>query len=104
MKSSLHRPYDFVSRYGGEEFAIILSNTNVEGALQVSEVIQAQIKDLQIPHLTSQLNNIDIVTLGIGIATLIPTPLQSESDLVHYADNALYQAKSSGRNRIAIYK
>jgi diguanylate cyclase (GGDEF)-like protein/PAS domain S-box-containing protein len=104
LKAELNRPNDFVARYGGEEFAILLPNTNETAALQVSDRIRAQIQSLQIPHLTSELSEVDVVTLSIGLVTRIPTSLLSVHDLVDHADKALYQAKSNGRNCVAMYK
>lgn len=104
LKGALNRPNDFVARYGGEEFAIILPNTNEEAALQVSDRIRSQIQSLQIPHFSSKLIDVDVVTLSIGLVTIISTPLLSVNNLVDHADKALYQAKFNGRNRVAIYK
>ena len=104
LKVDLNRPNDLVARYGGEEFVIILPDTNEAAALQISDRIRIQIESLQIPHSTTKISNVDVVTLSIGLVTIIPSPLLSVVDLVEYADIALYQAKSSGRNRVAIYK
>lgn len=91
------RPTDLVARYGGEEFAVILSNTNMEGALKVTADIQAAIANLAIPHENSDVS--DLVTLSIGFASLIPTSARSPQDLISHADQAMYEAKTRGRNR-----
>jgi diguanylate cyclase (GGDEF)-like protein len=103
IKSTLLRPNDFVARYGGEEFSVILPNMDREGAQQVSDVIRLFIEGLQIPHITSNLSDKKIVTLSIGLVTIFPSPLISQYILVDQADKALYQAKSDGRNRVAVY-
>jgi diguanylate cyclase (GGDEF)-like protein/PAS domain S-box-containing protein len=103
IKSTLLRPNDFVARYGGEEFSVILPNMDREGAQQVSDVIRLFIEGLQIPHITSNLSDKKIVTLSIGLVTIFPSPLISQYILVDQADKALYQAKSGGRNRVAVY-
>ena len=95
------RPTDLVSRYGGEEFAAILSNTNMEGALQVADAIQKAIANLAIPHDNSDIS--DLVTLSMGVASLIPTSEQSPQALISCADQALYTAKYQGRNRAIAY-
>jgi diguanylate cyclase (GGDEF)-like protein len=91
------RPTDLVARYGGEEFAAILSNTNMEGALQVAADIQTEIANLAIPHDNSDVS--DLVTLSMGVASLIPTSERSPKDLISRADQAMYTAKNRGRNR-----
>lgn len=97
LQSTTQKPTDLVARYGGEEFAMILPNTSITEAMQISANIQSQIKHLQIPHAQSQVN--PWVTLSMGIACLVPTPQTSASQLVDYADQALYQAKTTGRDR-----
>ncbi len=96
IKNSMKRPSDFTARYGGEEFAIILSNTDSEGAAKIAEIIRANIQALGIPHRTSLAA--DSVTLSLGIASLIPDETSTVEDLLTLADKALYEAKSQGRN------
>ena len=101
INQSIKRPADLVSRYGGEEFAVILPNTELAGAVQVAEKIQKQVRSLKIPHNTSIVDQ--YITLSMGIHSLSP-PLESPAiDLLNATDQALYQAKQTGRNRYCIY-
>ncbi|WP_190303615.1 diguanylate cyclase domain-containing protein [Pseudanabaena sp. UWO311] len=92
------RPTDLVARYGGEEFAVILSNTNMEGALKVASTIQTAIANLAIPHDNSDIS--DLITLSIGVASLIPSSERRIEGLIARTDQAMYEAKNRGRNRV----
>ncbi|MDD3354421.1 diguanylate cyclase, partial [Zoogloea sp.] len=100
LSGVLRRPADVVARYGGEEFAVILPDTDITGALQVAEGMRAEVEGLRITHRFSPAA--PVVTISIGVATVVPergSPLSP--NLLRSADEALYQAKQSGRNRIA---
>lgn len=92
------RPRDLVARYGGEEFAIILPNTPLTGAIHVAQEIQTKIKELAIAHDNSKVSN--IVTLSLGVASMVPSLCTSPTTLLKSADRALYQAKEQGRDRV----
>jgi diguanylate cyclase len=92
---------DLVSRFGGEEFAVILMNTDVTGAYSVAEQIRRAIHAGKIKDLNSQ-KMLDQVTISIGIAQFDSSDLPN--DLLQRADQALYQAKAKGRNRVEIVK
>ncbi|GAB4370111.1 MAG: diguanylate cyclase [Elainellaceae cyanobacterium] len=96
ISQKINRPADMVARYGGEEFAIILPNTDQEGAVAIVEAIRATLEALKIPHAGSTIAS--CITLSAGIACLTPTLNSSCQELVAAADTALYQAKSAGRN------
>ncbi len=97
IAESAPRPNDFVARYGGEEFVVVLPETNAIGAMRVAERIQKQIAQLCLPH--QGLERFDIVTLSIGIQTMIPSDQTSMQDLMQSSDMALYAAKQN-RNQI----
>ncbi|MDX2232820.1 MAG: diguanylate cyclase [Leptolyngbyaceae cyanobacterium bins.349] len=99
LQRSLKRPADVCARYGGEEFVILLPNTALDGAMHVANLIHQDLAHLHLPHTQSQYQRI---TLSIGIAAVIPRAERSRSDIIHQADQALYAAKSQGRNRTAI--
>ncbi len=97
LSESIKRPADLVARYGGEEFAIILPQTNTEGAINVAQQIQQAIDDLKIPHIKSQVKQ--YITLSMGIATIMPHDNLTTDDLIAAADKELYTAKANGRNQ-----
>ncbi len=96
VNSALRRPEDFVARFGGEEFVVVLPSTNRAGAERVAQKIQDAIFLANIPYPGSPLS--DRITLSIGISTFSPqSDLHIDSGLFS-ADQALYQAKRNGRN------
>ncbi|MBD2446748.1 PleD family two-component system response regulator [Nostoc sp. FACHB-152] len=100
LNKKAQKHHDLVARYGGEEFAVVMPNTHASGAFHVAKAMQTGVRNLQIVHDASAVN--DYVTLSIGVATLIPTWETSPSDLIVAADKALYTAKAEGRNRIVL--
>ncbi|MBF0572660.1 MAG: PleD family two-component system response regulator [Desulfamplus sp.] len=101
LEASIRRKIDIVARYGGEEFGCILPKTDLEGACQVAQKFQNEILSLQIPHIDSSTNG--CVSVSQGVATLIPSRQSASDDLLRMADQALYKAKDSGRNRFCVY-
>ncbi len=91
------RPADLVARYGGEEFVVILPNTDLNGAIALADQIHSAVANLKIPHQNSDIS--DIVTVSLGVTSLIPNLNQVPSILIKQADVALYSAKQQGRNR-----
>lgn len=91
------RPSDTVARFGGEEFAVVLAETTIGGALMVAEKIRHGIRELDIPHDSSPFGH---VTLSIGIASAAPGFDNPPDDLIAAADRALYRAKQEGRDRV----
>jgi diguanylate cyclase (GGDEF)-like protein len=96
LQRCARRSVDLAARYGGEEFAIILPNTDAEGAEQVAIDIQNEIQDLAIAHRKSKVG--EILTVSMGVATIIPKNFIAPQMLIETADQGLYQAKDEGRN------
>jgi diguanylate cyclase (GGDEF)-like protein/PAS domain S-box-containing protein len=87
-------------RYGGEEFTLILPSTSIEDGMKVAVQIKKSIQLLKIPHISSDIS--DIVTLSIGIASIIPSASDKPESLIQMADSALYLSKSKGRNTVSL--
>jgi diguanylate cyclase (GGDEF)-like protein len=96
LSQTLKRPADWVARYGGEELAVILPNTDSRGAETVAEELCLAVRELKIPHHLSEVS--PQVTISIGISTLVPTQETVLENLIMAADLALYRAKATGRN------
>ncbi|MFM7572013.1 MAG: diguanylate cyclase [Snowella sp.] len=96
-KQTVGRSSDLVARIGGEEFAVILPNTNLEGAKVAAENIRLAIESLKIPHQDSQINH--QVTISLGIMSVVPKSGQSPTTLINQADQALLEAKRRGKNQ-----
>lgn len=101
VRDSVRRPRDFAARYGGEEIAVILPETDAAGALTVAESVREAIERLAIPHAGNEDGN-EIVTVSIGVTTAVSTvggTVNMPEGLLLTADSALYKAKHKGRNR-----
>jgi diguanylate cyclase (GGDEF)-like protein len=92
------RPFDFAARYGGEEFVLILYGPPDDYAHSVPEQIRRNVLDLAIPHDGSQVAK--YVTVSVGLALATPQTTRSLAGAIQTADEALYQAKREGRNRL----
>ena len=98
LRSAATRPRDFVGRYGGEEFVIILPETDARSAEKVAERCRGLIFKRQIPHEGSEVG--PVVTVSLGVGTIVPTAEDDPKDFIEQVDRRLYQAKQQGRNRI----
>ena len=96
LQGMLKRPTDDISRYGGEEFVVLLPNTDLEGATQVIESMRARVASETLEIDEHRLN----MTISAGVATAVIAFKAHETALFKHADAMLYQAKEAGRNRI----
>ncbi len=87
----------FAGRYGGEEFCLLLPNTDSARALEIGEMVRKAVWDQALPHATSVHQN---VTVSVGVASTRPNDTQRSGDLIEAADAALYAAKHRGRNTV----
>ena len=99
LRISFSRAGDFVTRYGGDEFTVVLPNTSEAGAIQITNAARCAIKALQIQHPCSLIGA--DVTISIGVASVVPAVGQAPSILLLEADLALYRAKDTGRDKVA---
>lgn len=97
IAGACQRSGDIAARYGGEEFAVILPDTDGDGAHQVASKILSAIKNLEIPHATTPAG---FVSVSIGVASINKSRASDTSMLLQLADAALYKAKDGGRSRI----
>jgi len=94
------RGIDIVVRYGGEELALVLPDTDEQGAAIVAEKVRSSVEELGIEHKQSSVSN--YVTVSVGVAVIVPEQDSLPATLIAAADLALYLAKGQGRNRIKI--
>jgi diguanylate cyclase (GGDEF)-like protein len=96
IQKSVHGPLDILTRYGGEEFAVILYDVDEQQAREVAERIRTVVGELNIEHRAS--GPYSRVTISIGVAALQPSADRSPGGALQLADQALYAAKRQGRN------
>ena len=98
LKSTFKRPGDYPFRLGGEEFGIILTDTDCKNARLMGEKVRANIESLKIEHKGSKI--LPTLSVSIGGICIVPTALMGDDALIHAADTNLYAAKERGRNQV----
>ncbi len=98
IEAAMLRPADFAGRYGGEEFAVILPESDKDGALVVADKIRRQVASLNIPHAYSP--TAPFVTVSVGLKTYQSAEDKTNTALLQEVDRALYFAKEQGRDRV----
>ena len=94
------RPGDFFARWGGEEFAVLLPNTDVKGGLHIGEQVRKAVENAVIPNVDGTITR---VTISVGVNVHTPRQGSSTDTFIAGADKALYAAKQAGRNQICLY-
>lgn len=98
LSGFMRRPGDLVARYGGEEFMLLLPQVDAQAAQRIGEEIRHAVEALHLAHPHSQAS--PYVTISLGGTTILPGGSQVNPRFFQHADEALYQAKSAGRNRV----
>ncbi len=98
-----NRPGDLIARYGGEEFIVLLVDASINYSNYISNKIHSSVKELKIPHETSEVGNVRYVTVSVGYAREESVEKIKPADLIKYADEALYKAKEQGRNQVVCH-
>ena len=98
LSQCVRRPDELLARYGGEEFAVLLYGSGIDAAVKLAQRCVNSVRHAAIPHEASSVAA--CVTLSIGVHSVVPVPGSNSDALVKAADEALYQAKGSGRARV----
>jgi diguanylate cyclase (GGDEF)-like protein len=99
LTSVFKRDYDIVTRYGGEEFIVLLPGINADHASQLAEKVKERIESMTIDHQGKKVGT----TISAGIVCCVPDFNTISDSIISRADQALYIAKQGGRNRVAVY-
>ena len=100
LQETLQRPSDYVFRLGGEEFGVLLSETNEPDSTKLAETICDAVRAREIEHKNSSVN--EFVTISIGVICCVADDTLDDKNLLNRADEMLYEAKGSGRNRCVV--
>lgn len=103
IKSCFRRETDIISRIGGDEFLIFLSDINDDHVLEMAQSLSSSIINLKVKT-ASEYNPCDFLSVSMGITTIVPQPDDLLIDLYRNVDEALYSAKKAGRNRISLHE
>jgi diguanylate cyclase (GGDEF)-like protein/PAS domain S-box-containing protein len=98
LSSAATRARDFLARFGGEEFVLVLPETDADAAQKVAERCRKLIFKEQIPHAKSEASQ--VLTVSLGVSTIVPTHKDNSMEFIEAVDRLLYQAKQKGRNCI----
>lgn len=98
LAESMKCSYDFIARFGGEEFGIILPGTGFESSIMLAEQMRISVESLRLKHEFSCIS--PYITISLGVATVLPEKHMSCHELINASDKQLYKAKQEGRNRV----
>lgn len=102
LADSVKHSSDFIGRFGGEEFGIILPGTGYEYGIMMAEQMRISVEALQIKHGYSTIG--PYITISLGVATVLPEKHMDHRELINASDKQLYKAKKEGRNRVCAVK
>ncbi len=100
LEGQSHRAGDSISRYGGEEFAILKPGCTAQASVKLANALRAAVETAGLAHPGESVRDGGVVTVSVGVVTLLPSPCGSVQELIHAADQAMYAAKRSGRNQV----
>ena len=100
VQTFVRRPQDIIARYGGEEFAALLYGVDAVDANEIADRMRRAVEKLRVEHRKSR--TASAVTISVGVAAIEPTRERDPRGALQLADQALYQAKTSGRNRVQL--
>jgi diguanylate cyclase (GGDEF)-like protein len=100
LQSTVRGPLDVLSRYGGEEFVAMLFDVDIDQAMAIADRVRRSVHELGIEHRGSRTSA--TITISIGVAVIEPSPARTPHGALQLADQALYAAKISGRNRVRV--
>ena len=100
LRESATRSTDLPARLGGDEFAMILPETDIVGALQIGEKLAAAVDAMNFPHAPDASHS--RVTLSVGVASIIPSPDNTQEAIFRIADRGTYRSKRAGRNQASL--
>jgi diguanylate cyclase (GGDEF)-like protein/PAS domain S-box-containing protein len=100
LSRAASRPRDFVGRFGGEEFVLVLPETDEAAARHIAERCRQQVRQQRIPHERSSVSS--MLTISLGVGTIVPGPQDRPLDFLNSIDKLLYQAKQRGRDRLEV--
>lgn len=98
LSDTTHRSHDLLARYGGEEFAVVLPETDTQGATSLAQRMRTNVEKIDIRHEDSHVAR--HITISLGVATEIPSAESASGTFIRNADRALYKAKHFGRNQV----
>lgn len=101
LQNKMQRGQDHLARFGGEEFALLLPHTDLQGAMHIAEHMRLAVLELAIPHRSAAAGQ---VTISLGCSAFTPTNGEHEHLLLEMADSALYKAKQAGRNCVCAFE
>lgn len=102
LSRAVKRPRDFVGRFGGEEFVLVLPETDEAAARHIAERCRQQVRQQRIAHARSAVSS--LLTISLGVGTIVPGAHDRSQDFLSAVDKLLYQAKQRGRDRLEVAK